>query len=113
MLTWLTASLLYAQAPTPGVAAPPVPVRLSVGQEGEACLMMLAGQRISFSARSPDAAGRQHVEAALRVLKGRNIELQLVALPGHQPHYRCIGGIVHEAQRLRLRVGFISEPVSP
>lgn len=48
------------------------------------------------------------IGAHLAALKARNLRATIVAhidVP-----YRCVGGIIYEAQRLGLSVGFIAEP---
>lgn len=106
MLTWVMASLVIAQPATPAVGAPVV-TRLMIGQEGATCLVELDSQSFAFPAGAKETSERKRLEFALRALRGRNVELHVMAMPGHEPQYRCIGGIIFSAQRFGLRVGIV------
>lgn len=78
-------------------------VEIRLGRSGEACIARAAGQRFTL----PDETER--LEALLARI-GREGGSILLSPDGSDVPYRCVGGIVFAAQRLGLRVGFVSEP---
>lgn len=84
-------------------AAADRPVEILVRRAGDGLCSVRIEGRI-YAAPRDEARIRAHLTA----LKTRNLRATIVA--GIDVPYRCVGGVIYEAQRLELRFGFIAEP---
>jgi hypothetical protein len=97
----VAAFLLSLALAAAGPADEPVPIL--VAGEGVACRAVIEGRRYTLS------ADEARILAHFGWLKRRHRRARLVLVNLDTP-YRCVGGIIFQAQRAGLRLGFIAEP---
>jgi hypothetical protein len=83
-------------------AAADDPVRVVAGRDGETCRIVIEGRPYSLP------ADEARIAAHLQSVKRRQRRARLVLTNPDTP-YRCIGGLIYQAQRIGLALGFIAE----
>jgi hypothetical protein len=97
----VAAFLISLALATAGPADEPVPIL--VGGEGPACRVVIQGQRYAL------AADETRIAAHFGSLKRRHRRARLVLVEPDTP-YRCVGGVIFQAQRAGLPLGFVAAP---